>query len=301
MLRRFVTAFALASLATLSNACSVCFAHALGAALQGLGAQTLAKGKTLVGLEFLSFNKSNVGEELGAREREHHREYVVTVLHGLTDQVTVGATLPYIDNTIIQAGIEEPDKHARGFGDATVGAIYQLKPSMEGDLLAAFSLNIKLPTGNNDSRDENGDLKEQHLQLGTGSTDFAGGVAFTWQGDEHKGLWYAGLTGRINGSNKRDFHYGNAIFYGFGYSHPMGFDGAIGLEINGKIVAKDKQEDGEEDGNSGGHMIFAAVNLRVPIARDLGLIASYQQPIYERLNGDQTEHGIFSLAITRLF
>ncbi len=297
---RYGFALAIIAITSAANACSVCFAHALGAALQGLGAQTLERHKTIVGFEFLSFNKSNAAETPGEREREHHREYVLSVFHGITDQWTVGANLPYIDNTIVTTGVEE-DEHSRGLGDMIVGTIYQLKPSYYGNLLTAVNLNVKLPTGKNNSRDANGDLKEQHLQVGTGSTDVSGGASFTWEGSRHKGLWYSGFTVRVNGSNNRHFHYGNAFFYGFGYSHPIRRDAALAFELNGKVVAKDTQEDDSKDDNSGGHVLFGAINLRWPMANDIGLIVSYQHPLYQNLNGDQTEHGIFSLSVSRLF
>lgn len=280
-------------------ACSLCFSHALGASLQGIGAQTLPKGKTIVGIEGLFFSKSNAAEDPGVREREHHWEYDLHLYHGLNNQWLVNLAIPYVHNRIIRTD-DSADESSAGLGDMTVGTVYQLKPTLQATVLTAFSLSVKLPTGANSEREENGDLKEQHLQLGTGSTDVTGGVSFTWQGPHHLGLWYGGLSGRVNGSNSRGFRYGSAIFYSLGYSHPLS-SGAVGLELNGKVVAKDRREDGSDDENSGGHVLFAALNVRWPVTKEIGLILSYQHPVLRSLNGDQTEHGIFSLSASRMF
>jgi hypothetical protein len=289
--------FVLAS--AFAPACSICFAHAFGAALQGIGAQTLERRHTVVGLSYSAFSKSNAGETPGSSEKEVHQEYLLSVLHGVSDQLMLGATVPYVDNTIHSS--EGPDERASGLGDASVMAEYQLKPDTHSKFLTAFSLAVKLPTGNNNARESGGGFREQHLQTGTGSTDVTGGVSVTWEGAEHKGLWFADLQGRVNGSNSRGFHYGNAAFYGLGYSHTLDTSSALVLELNGKLVEKDRVEDGSKDPNSGGHVLFGSASYRRAIGQGFGLILSYQQPLFQRLNGTQYEHGIFSVSVSRAF
>jgi hypothetical protein len=282
-----------------AHACSVCIAHALGAALHGLGAQTLAHRSWVVGVNYTTFQKSNAGDDPGTFENEEFHQVSLEALYGLTDWFNLRVSVPFIDKTVKLTGM--PDENASGLGDIVLGGIYQLKPRVKDRFLTAFTLDLKLPTGNNGRRDSIGDLKEQHLQVGSGSTDVIAGIQLTREGVHPGSLWLANLRGRVNGTNGRGFHYGDVIFYDVGYVHPVGINGAAVVEFNGRIADKDKNEDGSIDGNSGGHLGYVSLSFRQGFKQGLGVIASMQVPVWKQLNGTQEEKALYSVTLSKLF
>lgn len=284
--------------ASSAPACSVCIAHALGAGLRALGAQTLHDGSTIVGLSFMSFSKSNAGDMPGTTEAHDQTEISLDVMHGLSSQWMLRANLPFVTKGLDMTGA--PHDQSKGVGDITLGATYQVPPKDGSNILLAFNFDVKLPTGANNLSDATGTLKDQHGQVGTGSTDFALGIVATMQ-DGDRGLWFAGLRGRVNGSNDRGYRYGNAWFYNLGYSLNLNPTSSVVLEFNGRFAGSDRKEDGTTDDNSGGHLGYASVSYRRNLDDRTGLVVGYQLPIIKSLYGTQSESPLFSIGVFRKF
>ena len=282
-----------------ANACSVCIAHALGAGLHGLGAQTLHKGASVFSISFVTTGKTQDGDDPGTKERENLYEYGINYQYGLTNNLTLRTYLPYVMRSIKVTG--QPEENTSGLGDGSVGLFYQLPASTNDKLLTAFYVDAKLPTGDNSRRDSTGALRDQHLQPGTGSTDLVFGTAFTGELNTHGELWFAGLRGRINGSNGHGYHYGSVVFYNVGYSHALSSKDSVVLELNGRVADIDVREDGTHDPDSGGHVGYLSVSYRRSLGSDFGVIATYQHPVMKNLNGSQSEGAIFSASLTRAF
>lgn len=291
--RMALTALAAAAV-TPTQACSVCIAHALGAGLQAIGAQSLHHGKVILGTTFTSFSKSQAGELPGTNEHHSQTEINFEAMAGLADNWMIRASVPYVRKTLDATG-EERDT-SQGIGDATLGVSYQVPPKPNQKLLWATTLDVKLPTGANSLRKRDGTLKEEHNQLGTGSTDFAVGALASWEAS-HGGLWFAGLQGRVNGANGRGYRYGQTLFYNVGYSLPVRADSAFVFELNGRIAAKDRTETGDLDPNSGGHLGYLSVSFRHNLGPAAGLVAGVQLPVLKQLNGSQRESALMSVGI----
>jgi hypothetical protein len=293
MNRTLVCSLVLLCGAATSRACSVCIAHAIGAALHGIGSQTLMRGTKVLSIGFIGFDKTNAAEGGGSLEHEHYRQLSLDALYGLTDETTLTASVPYVLKSIDGA-------RTMGVGDASIGFIHQLKPSEKSKFLLAFNGSVKIPTGPNNLRDSGGTVRDEHEQLGTGSTDLSLGVSATAEGPKHS-LIFAEISGRWNGTNSRHFHYGNAVFYDLGFSHPLEGSSAVVFEINGRVAGRDRSSDGTLDDESGGHLMYFSVSYRRGIGKDLGLIATVQQPILQRLNGSQHEGSVISVSLSRMF
>lgn len=289
-----VSAVAMAS-TSFAQACSVCIAHAFGAAIHAVGSQTLHKGSTVVGISYSAFSKSQAGEDPGSRESHHQSEISLDVLHGLNDQWMLRANLPYVFKSLEETGEEKVE--TRGLGDITVGATYQVKPKPNDRVLLAATADLKLPTGKNSEARE-GERLEEHSQVGTGSTDFSLGLLATME-DRGRGLWFAGLRGRWNGKNGDGYRYGNALFYNVGYSRTLTPESSLVFELNGRFAGKDHTGDGDVDENSGGHFGYLSLSYRRQVGREFGFVASYQIPVVRRLNGTQTETGLLHIGVFR--
>lgn len=280
---------------TVSQACSVCIAHAFGAAIHAVGSQTLHKGSTVIGVSYSAFSKSQAGEDPGSSESHHQSEIALDILHGLTDEWMLRGNIPYVFKSLEETGEEKVE--TKGLGDITLGATYQVKPKPNDKVLLAATFDLKLPTGkNNEIRA--GERLEEHSQIGTGSTDFSVGLLATME-DRGRGLWFAGLRGRWNGKNGDGYRYGNAVFYNVGYSRTLSPVSSLVFELNGRFAAKDRTGDGDLDENSGGHFGYLSLSYRQHVGKEFGFVASYQIPVIRRLNGTQTETGLLNIGVFR--
>lgn len=292
-MKRILVAGSILAVASASQACSVCIAHALGAAIHAIGSQTLPKGTTIVGLSYTSFSKSQAGETVGTTESHHHTEMDIEVMHGLNDNTMIRLSMPYVYKSLAMTG--DPTVLTQGLGDITLGATYQLKPKSTDKVLLAFTTDVKFATGANNLKDTLGDRLEEHSQLGTGSTDFALGVVGT--SEVGKGMAFAGLNYRMNGANSSGYRYGKTFFYNVGYSHPLDSNKSLVIELNGRVAAKDKMEDGTPDENSGGHFGYLSLSYRQSFGHDMGFVGAYQIPVIRNLNGTQSESGLLTIGI----
>lgn len=308
-LAKTATLVALTAATSASYACSVCIAHAFGAGIHAVGAQTLHHGTTVIGVSYLSFSKSQAGETIGSEEKHDQQEIALDILHSINDQWMLRANLPYEIRKLSMTG-EDPVT-TRGFGDFTLGTTYQFKPKPKDKILLAGTADLKLATGSNGLTDATGSRLEEHSQLGTGSTDFSLGLIATME-DPGRGLWFAGLRARWNGTNSTGYHYGDTLFYNVGYSRSLSKSSALIMEFNGRIAGKDKvganhheEEEApahggsEVDENSGGHFGYLSLSYRQDIGKEFGLVATYQLPVIRQLNGTQSETGLLTIGFFR--
>lgn len=290
---KWVAGATLLSIAGSAGACSVCIAHAIGAAVHAIGAQTLARGSTVVGVDFASFSKSQAGETSGTEESHWQGEYSLHIGHGLSDSTMLRLDIPYVAKRLSMTG--EETMKTQGLGDIQIGLTHQLPTSPSSKHVIALLADLKLATGKNDLTDDAGDRMEEHSQIGTGSTDLVLGVLATTE--LKSGLGFAGLRYRANGANKHHYRYGNALFYNIGQSLKLDSASSFVIELNGRFVSKDKLEDGSRDENSGGHLGYLSFSYRRSLGKDYGLVGTYQLPVIRNLNGTQSETGLISLGV----
>ena len=281
-----------------ASACSLCIAHATGGGLFGIGAQKLPRHRLLFAVSHLGFSKSNGTDIPGTVERENYHQTSLEGLYGLNDRLMLRVSLPQVTKSVT-AGTNAPET-VHGLGDAIAGLTYQIPPKTGQKFLTALSLDVKLPTGANNAVEE-GVRREEHLQLGTGSTDVTLGIDVTGEAKTPGDLWFGGLRERVNGKNGRGYHYGDVTLYSAGYAHALPQNTQVVLEFNGRIAGKDRTEDGSRDENSGGHLGYAAASVRKSLGGGLGAIATIQQPVLKHLHGTQDEKAVFTLSLTRSF
>lgn len=293
---RAVALAATVALASHADACSLCIAHATGGGLFGIGAQKLKAHTALLGISHLGFAKTNAGEGEGEIERENFHQTSLEGLYGIDERLMARLSIPSIAKSI-QMG-DAAAESASGLGDVVTGLTYQLPPRPGQRFLTALLLDIKLPTGENDAADE-GVRREEHLQLGTGSTDVTLGVSATGEAGVGGHLWFASLRQRVNGKNNHGYRYGDVTLYSAGYARAVGAQTQAVVEWNGRIARRDRTGEGGVDENSGGHLGYAALSVRHAFSGGMGAIATVQQPVLKNLHGVQDEKAVFTLSLTR--
>src|SRR5258706_12098792 len=104
--------------------------------------------------------------------------------HAFSDEWTVGADLPYVENRNLHEGFDnggvpavEANGDQEGIGDASVFAQWKFHEELESRTYASLYFGAKLPTGRTDVHSPAGGLLEPDHQPGSGSTDAFAGLA----------------------------------------------------------------------------------------------------------------------------
>lgn len=214
----------------------------------------------------------------------------------------VGVEIPYSQRTHTEHGRQQIS-HA-GIGDIAVAGkygftLYGESPSRWVPRKAKIDLigKVKFPTGESHSRDAQGIELPLHLQLGSGSTDVALGVAFLTETEKYFMIHGHAVYWMNTSANGRKM--GNAINYEVSFIlaalaasvEPVGtFLPKVGVtgmhnstdEMNGMVMD-----------NSGGdaQMLSIGVQSLWSYVQTIGTFwmidASYQLPVSQRMNGVQ--------------
>ena len=157
----------------------------------------------------------------------------------------------------------------------------------------ALTAAVKAPTGNNSHlADVDAGVVDEHKQVGTGTWDWIGGAWYTF--GAFPTVVYAGVNGRVNGTNSRGNHYGNALFGTVGVRRTFLESQALvlSLDAQGRQAGKDTTPDGSYDENSGGFITYLAGTVGYAITHSLLVRGTLQVPVVTALNGVQTEHPV---------
>jgi hypothetical protein len=238
--------------------------------------------------------------------------------YGVTDDLMVSLRLPYVKRNDIREGHkhehDEPaEVHQRGdssgVGDITATAQYRFLNNRGTGTEAAVVLGVKAPTGETHEEDVNDEEFETEFLAGSGSWDGTFGLALT----QRSGRWSFDASGMYTaigkGQQQTDLgdrvHYGLAASYralgggsavvhqhadGSGHVHAEASAGPaidLVLELNGEW--HDRQTiAGEEDPNSGGHVLYLAPGVRFSEGDWSGFV-SVGVPVARDMNGEQSE------------
>jgi hypothetical protein len=146
-----------------------------------------------------------------------------------------------------------------------------------------------------------GERLDEHLQPGTGSTDWFGGLSGLYLLDARSSL-FASSQYRSTGANRFGYEYGDALLANFGYERKLGRIWDAALELNYRDAGRDRLDrDGELDPNTGGSLLYVTPRLIVDFGRGLVGRLSVQVPAVEGLNGDQRERTVANVGLTYLF
>jgi len=288
-----------------------------GAIMTSPGA-TLPKGKIVVGMSVQSIELDDISdstlEAAGAADEDVHSvdSYLsvsANLAYGLTDDLTIGLTMPYVDRSNIReahndmgVGEAELAGDSNGVGDLTLFGQYRFYQSEKQD--AAILAGVKTPTGDTGVRENEGGLFEAEQQPGSGSWDPFFGLAYnrSWGDIGFSGnLLYTVVTEGTQDTDLGDiFNYNFALSYrttipeGGHDHHNHKHQGNIidyidmVVELNGDSRQR-VDIDGESEEHTGGHTLYISPGLRVGLGHSVSLFTSVGIPIVNDLNGLQSE------------
>lgn len=245
---------------------------------------------------FDSYSKNEM-EGFAGEDREIHntddvRSYSVGVATGITDYVTAHLSIPYATQSGIRES-EPPDEihehgNSRGIGDIAFHVNHMAVHMPNQGFHVAVIYGLKMPTGQTNIKDKNGERFEAEFQPGSGSWDPMIGVAVTEDYgpfSAHANLHYTLVTEGIQETDLGDrFNYNVALVYRTAPPIRMNFF----VEANG--LWQDKEEvSSVEDSNSGGNIVMLSPGVRVNFTPAVSGYFSYGFPIYQDLNGEQND------------
>ncbi|HSS52887.1 MAG TPA: hypothetical protein VLX28_28420 [Thermoanaerobaculia bacterium] len=159
---------------------------------------------------------------------------------------------------------------------------------------------VKTAWGQNDVA-RGGERLDEHLQPGTGSTDWFGGLSGVYLFNS-RSSFFGSTQYRRTGTNSAGYKYGNIVMANAGYEHKLGkrFDGA--LELNFRDAGRDTLDaSGALDPNTGGSLLYVSPKLIVDLSKGLVGRLAVQIPVADGLNGEQKEKVVANFGFTYLF
>jgi len=275
-------------------ACSVC---GCDPAASTLGLDRPSSGSFRFALEDRVLQKeSGTGDDA---ESERENRILLRAQYAPIHSLVVQAEIPYFTwkRHLNAEGFN--DDTAQGFGDASVGARFELfRSGIEARHVLSLLGSLKMPTGANSRVVKGEDAPDEHIQLGTGTWDQTVGLSYTY--GPRPWTLFANVQGRLNTANSRGFRYCHALFATAGARRAFLESGRLigSLEAQVRTAGFDRFQDGSVDPDSGGSVLYSTASLAYALTPDLMMRGIVQVPTATWLHGTQSEHTVAYVALS---
>jgi hypothetical protein len=230
------------------------------------------------------------------------RIYSMTGRARITPRLGLTLSLPFVDrehqHIPIEGGVpgELADFRYSGLGDLLTTARWiALGADPAGGSSASIVLGIKLPTGERNVDEIDGEQPEPPVRPGTGSVDGIAGLHLSagvgtkaLNGTPVRAPLFLGLNYRVNGKGTEDYRVGDEFQANAGGEYPV--SDAVDLLAQLNLRVRDRDDPGQTDAlpdNTGGTWFYFTPGLRVRTGSRLDVFGYVQFPVYQRVNGIQ--------------
>ena len=294
-----------------ASACSMC--RCGDPTFNALGTDVYNEGAFRVALDWERFAKEQgILPEEGAavlksaadlgRESVVENRFTTALSYTFHDRVVAVARVPFTSRDMTapegrssQDGLSDPELYA-------LARIWssEFAPGMGRRAWISVLGGVKTAWGQNDVARQ-GERHDEHLQPGTGSTDWFGGLSGVYLFNS-RSSFFGSTQYRRTGTNSSGYKYGNIVMANAGYEHKLGerFDGAV--ELNFRDAGRDVLDgSGALDPNTGGALLYLSPKLIVDLSKGLVGRLAVQIPVADGLNGEQKEKVVANFGLTYLF
>lgn len=292
-----------AALAEPASACSIC--RCGDPTFNALGKEGIAQTGLRLALDWDQVEKTQgvPDEEFGSLRE---RRTTLLLAYGISDRFGVFARVPYSERDLTESEAGEAEQvSASGLADPEVYGQAQLWSSafdgevgVRSGVFAVFG--VKTHWGeNNASRD--GERLDEHVQPGTGSTDWFGGLSGSYQLDRHSVL-FASAQYRYTGRNDFGYRYGRITLLNLAYEHKLGSRWDAVIEANYRYAGRDQIDaSGTTVPDTGGSITYLTPRILFDMGGGWVSRASVQVPLSDSgLNGNQDEQAVVNVGVTYL-
>jgi hypothetical protein len=174
-------------------------------------------------------------------------------------------------------------------GDVKLGARYQFplgRADPEHPQVMGLLLGLKLPTGETNVTNDEGEQAERSLQPGTGTTDALIGAYYQFGLPKHGLSLFVQAAYTTPFNSYHEYKPGTKLTLDVGLRYALSERVALLLQLNTLFRGRDSGEQAEPE-DSGGQYVFLSPGVSVMIARNVQLFALAQLPVYQYVNGVQ--------------
>lgn len=260
--------------------------------------------------EFIDQNQQRHGRDVVSRklnsdgeleERTINRNLIATLDYPVTARWAWALQLPLVSRSHshdlfvaharphaqpLHGAVEAESWEFTEIGDVRVTGRYLLSETQPGAANTGVKFGLKLPTGDFDVVNNEGEEAERSLQPGTGTTDLLLGAFYTHPFRNGRTnafvevLWQTPLAGRE--------HYkpGQRLSVDLGLHLRLSEQLMGVLQINSQWRGRDRG-DAANPTDTGGTFVHLSPGLSYSLAGDLDIYGFFQQPLYQRVNGVQ--------------
>lgn len=296
-------ALATAMLASPSWACSIC--RCGDPTFNALGKEGVAQTGLRVAIDWDQVEKT----QGPADEQDSLREQRTTLLiaYGLSDRFGVFVRVPFSERNLTETEEGETERtRASGLADPEIYGQARLWSSgfdgavgVRASVFAVFG--VKTDWGVNDAS-RGGERLDEHVQPGTGSTDWFAGLSGSYQLDPKSAIFVSAQY-RQTGHNDFGYRYGRVSLFNVAYERKLNARWDAVLEANYRYAGLDQSDaEGTFDPDTGGAIAYLTPRILFDAGGGWVLRASGQIPLSQSgLNGQQHEKAVVNLGVTRLF
>jgi hypothetical protein len=268
------------------------------------------EGIGLTGLR-LALDWDEVEKTQGVPEEEfssvRERRSTLLLAYGLSDLFGVFARVPYSERDLTETEDGESEQsHASGLADPEVYGQARLWASeLEGDVGVRTSVfavvGVKTDWGDNETS-QNGERLDEHVQPGTGSTDWFGGLSGSYQLNPRSAMFVSAQY-RHTGRNDFGYRYGRITLFNLAYERKLSTRWDAVLEADYRHAGRDEVDStGLTDADTGGTIAYLTPRILFDAGGGWVLRASAQVPMSQSgLNGEQEEKTVINVGLTKLF
>ena len=285
-------------------ACSIC--RCGDPTFNALGKDGVAQTGVRLALDWDQVKKTQ-GDPAEEFESLRERRATLLLAYGLSDRYGVFARLPYSERELTGTADGETERtRVTGLADPEIYGQAQLWSSgfdgAVGTRASLFAIaGVKTAWGqDNVSRD--GVRLDEHVQPGTGSTDWFAGLSGSYQVDP-KSAVFVSAQYRVTGRNDAGYRYGRVTLLNVAYEHKVSARWDAVLEANYRNAGLDQTDSsGVTDADTGGSIAYITPRVLFDAGGGWVLRASGQIPLTQSgLNGNQREKTVVNIGVTHLF
>lgn len=230
-----------------------------------------------------------------------------SLTYTMADRVLFAARIPWSSRRLTEHIDEEGGESdsTRDLADPEVYALVrlwssELAPGLGRRAWISLLGGVKTDWGKNDL-EAGGERLDEHMQAGTGSTDWFGGLSGVYLFDKTSSL-FGSFQLRRTETNDFDYRYGNVTLANLGYERKLGPVVDAALELNYRDAGEDRIDaEGTRDPNTGGKILYLTPRVFFDLGHKLVGRLSVQVPVADDLNGDQEEKAVANVGLTYLF
>lgn len=223
--------------------------------------------------------------------RTINRNTVLNLDYGFDAHWGISLTVPYVDRDHDHIhnhhGTPIPEAWNYGeLGDVRLIGRYQFAQPAFADARYGVKFGLKLPSGDHEIVNDEGDAAERTLQPGSGTTDAILGGYFQYAATGSKLRWFGQALWQQPLDERADFRPGYQLSLDAGVNYALTDRVTALLQANVQLKGRDSGDEAERE-DSGARSLALSPGLGYALTRTTQIYGFVQVPVYEYVNGVQ--------------